>query len=208
MQRVNPTRIELLKLRRKLTILKRGYKLLKDKRDGLMREFMRNVKEVLRLRKELKEKLKSLAKLSVLASGGEDLKMIEKNFSFPFKEIILEAKIKSVMGKKLPEFSFSFKDKTKEKDLFYSLISTNFYFDEFVEKLKETIELMFEVSLKEHALRLLAEEIETTRRRVNALQYKIIPTVEEQIKYIRQKIDEQERSDITIRIKLKSLIGE
>lgn len=203
MEKVKPTRIELLKLKDRLKKSKRGHKLLKEKRDGLMKRFMDIVKQAKVKRGEMEEKLSEAGRDFALASSSFSQKEIEQFFLIPSSEIKLEMQEENIMGVKVPNF----KCEVHKKDNDYSYISFPMSMEKSIKKYQDLLGLMLELANIEHAARLLSFEIEKTRRRVNALEYIIIPQIERSIKYISSKLDENERFEKVIRMKIKELIA-
>ena len=199
---VNPTRMEMLKLKKRLKTAEQGHKLLKDKRDGLMKEFIKIIKEARELRKKIEPELQNAFQDFIFASASTYPRRIEQALSISRKEISLEASTKNVMGVNIPVFDY------KEKDGYipYSLIQTPSDLDEVIETLSRVLERMVVLAQIEHSAKLLALEIEKTRRRVNALEYVFIPDIKETIKYIESKLSEQERSVLITLMKIKNQI--
>lgn len=199
---VNPTRMEMLKLKKRLKTAEQGHKLLKDKRDGLMKEFIKIIKEARELRKKIEPELQNAFQDFIFASASTYPRRIEQALSISRKEISLEASTKNVMGVNIPVFDY------KEKDGYipYSLIQTPSDLDEAIETLSRVLERMVVLAQIEHSAKLLALEIEKTRRRVNALEYVFIPDIKETIKYIESKLSEQERSVLITLMKIKNQI--
>ncbi len=197
--KINPTRMELIKLKRKLVTAKRGHKLLKEKRDGLMKEFMAIIKEVKGAREEIENTISKAFKSFLFASADMTREEIEESLFIPSKKVILEAKTKNIMSVKVPEFKF----KEEGNYLSYSLATTSSQMDSALSKFSDCLGILVNIAQKEHAAKLMAEEIEKTRRRVNALEYVFIPNMEETIKYITAKLNEQERSAIITVMKIK-----
>jgi V/A-type H+-transporting ATPase subunit D len=203
MQKVKPTRIELLKLKDRLKKSQRGHKLLKEKRDGLMKRFMDIVKQAKTRRKEMEEKLAQAGRDFAIVSSSFSEKEVEEFFLIPSYDIQVQAKEENVMGVKVP----SFRCDIAKKDTDYSYISFPIGMEKSIKKFQDVLSLMLELANIEHAARLLSFEIEKTRRRVNALEYIIIPQIERNIKYISSKLDENERFEKVIRLKIKELIA-
>lgn len=199
---INPTRMELLKLKRRLRTAERGYKLLKDKRDGLMKEFM----AIIRQAKEYREKIETILgqgfKSFVFASADMQPEMMNEALAVPTKKITLEATTKNVMSVNIPQLSYT----EEGEPLCYSLLSTPSDLDTSLLIFSAALEDMVKLAEIEHSARLLAEEIEKTRRRVNALEYVFIPDIKETIKYIETKLTEQERGVIITLMKVKEKI--
>lgn len=199
---VNPTRIELLTLKKKLSTAKRGHKLLKEKRDGLMKEFMSIIREVRDLRSKLEGGLAQGFKHFGFAAADMSAPELEEAIAMPTRKVTLAAETKNVMSVNIPQFSFS-----AEGDyLSYSLATTSSSLDDAMDLFADSLRDMVELAQKEHSARLLAVEIEKTRRRVNALEHFFIPATQETIKYITNKLNEQERGTIITLMKVKDMM--
>ncbi len=199
---INPTRMELLKLKRRLKTAERGYKLLKDKRDGLMKEFMAIIRRAKEYRVKTETTLGQGFKSFVFASADMRPEMLNETLAVPSKKIALEAITKNVMSVNIPQFAYK-----EEGDPFcYSLLSTPADLDTAILIFSEALKDMVKLAEVEHSARLLADEIEKTRRRVNALEYVFIPNIKETIKYIEAKLAEQERGVLITLMKVKEKI--
>lgn len=199
---VNPTRQELLKLKIKLKTALRGHKLLKEKRDGLMKEFMGKIKEAKRLRQETEKDLAGAFRAFAFAAADMRKEVIEEALCYPQKKVSLEAKTKNVMSVMIPEFEV----KEEGDFLSYSLSTTSSVLDDSLKTFSDIIKDLITLAELEHSCRLLAIEIEKTRRRVNALEYVFIPEMQETIRYITAKLNEQERGTIVTLMKVKDII--
>lgn len=204
---VNPTRMELSNLNKRLGIATRGHKLLKDKQDELMRQFIVLIKRNKELRTEVEKELEGSFKNFFLASAAMSPEMLEEAVSFPKETITLDIKKKNVMSVHVPVMHVRRKLEGDKGSIYpYGFVQTSSELDDAIAKLYETIPKLLELAEVEKACQLMADEIEKTRRRVNALEYRTIPDLEETIKYIRMKLDESERSTITRLMKVKDLI--
>jgi len=200
---VNPTRMELIKLKRRVVTAKRGHKLLKEKRDGLMKQFMAIIKEARTLRETIEKDLSGAFKAFVFASADMRPEVMQEALAYPSIKTTLEVDTQNVMSVNIPQFKMQ-----KEGDfLSYGLASTSSDLDESLEIFSQVLEDMVKLAEIEHSARLLSEEIEKTRRRVNALEYVFIPNMEETIKYISAKLTEQERSAFATLMSLKDKIA-
>jgi len=199
---VNPNRMELLRLKRRLTLARRGYKLLKDKRDALIQKFIQVVKENRKIREEFEIKMRECMNrfiISVLAMGNNEKEAI---FIFPKRHTKVKIKYQNVMSVQVPRYEIN-----EIGDLYtYGMISSSPELDNAVKKYKEIIPLMIKMAELEKTVVLLAEEIEKTRRRVNALEYVMIPNLEETIKFITMKLDEMARSNNSALMRIKEMI--
>ena len=196
---INPTRQELIKLKRKQKTAIRGHKLLKEKRDGLMKQFMEIIREAKEMRKSMEDQLAKGFESFVFAAADMRPEVMEEALSLPAKKTSLQSTTKNVMSVNVPQFKF----KEEGDFLCYSLKSTPSDLDEALKKFNEALPEMIKLAQVEHSAKLLAEEIEKTRRRVNALEYVLIPNNQETIKYITAKLNEQERGTIITLMKVK-----
>ena len=205
---VNPTRMELTNLKRKLVTARRGHKLLKDKRDELMRRFLDLVRENKKLRIEVEEGIKQAnAAMSVARCVMSD-KALDVALMLPTQEMSLEVGEKNVMSVMIPVFDVRFKT-ADENDIYsYGFAETSGDLDTAVKALSDIMPKMIRLAEIEKSCCLMADEIEKTRRRVNALEHVMIPQYEETIKYISMKLDENERSTTTRLMKVKDMMLE
>ncbi len=199
---VNPNRMELLKLKRRLELARRGYKLLKDKRDALIQKFIKIVAEYQETREEYDKKIRDSMNLFLLATlymGEDDLNAI---FLFPQRVIKIKTEYQNIMSVKVPKYKT-----IEEGNLYtYGMHNTSPELDNAIKKYHETIPLMIKMSELEKTIVLLTEEIEKTRRRVNALEYVMIPNLEDTIKFITMKLDEMARSTNSAIMRIKEMI--
>ena len=205
---VNPTRMELTNLKRKLVTARRGHKLLKDKRDELMRRFLDLVRENKKLRIEVEEGIKQANAAMSVASCVMSDKALDVALMLPTQEMSLEVGEKNVMSVMIPVFDVRFKT-ADENDIYsYGFAETSGDLDTAVKALSDIMPKMIRLAEIEKSCRLMADEIEKTRRRVNALEHVMIPQYEETIKYISMKLDENERSTTTRLMKVKDMMLE
>lgn len=198
---VNPNRMELLKLRRRTAIAKRGHKLLKDKLDELMKQFLGLIKKSRSLREEVEAKMDEAYTIFSIARSEVSAEEVEEALATPTAELELAAEDKRIMGVKVPHFEVRF---SGEYDC-YSLSTTPMAFDAALQYYRELIPKLVELAEMENNIKMLAIEIEKTRRRVNALEYVLIPSLQETVTYITMKLDEMERSYRTQLMKIKSM---
>lgn len=200
--------MELTNLKRKLVTARRGHKLLKDKRDELMRRFLDLVRENKKLRTEVEEGIKQAnAAMSVARCVMSD-KALDVALMLPTQEMSLEVGEKNVMSVMIPVFDVRFKT-ADENDIYsYGFAETSGDLDTAVKALSDIMPKMIRLAEIEKSCRLMADEIEKTRRRVNALEHVMIPQYEETIKYISMKLDENERSTTTRLMKVKDMMLE
>ena len=204
---VNPTRMELSKLKKRLATSSRSHKLLKDKQDELMRQFINLVKYNNKLRKEVEENLQSSLKDFVMASAVMSSEFLEEAIIYPKEKISVEVGEKNVMSVSVPVMNFKRQLEGDEGSIYpYGFANTSSELDDTLSKLYGILPQLLELAEVEKSCQLMADEIESTRRRVNALEYMTIPQLQETIKYIRMRLDENERSATTRLMKVKSMI--
>ena len=205
---VNPTRMELTNLKRKLATAMRGHKLLKDKRDELMRQFLDLVRENKALREKVEAGIHSANKNFVLARSVMDDEVLNVSLMAPRQEVFLECHTKNVMRVNIPQFEYRTKT-PDENDIYpYGYAFTSSDLDGAVKSLQDILPDMLKLAEVEKACQLLAAEIEKTRRRVNALEHVMIPQMQQKIKYIVMKLDENERSTQIRLMKVKDMMLE
>ena len=202
---VNPTRMELTRLKKKLTTAVKGHKLLKDKRDELMRQFLDLVRENMELRRKVEAGISSANKNFVIAKAGMSEEILHAALMAPKQGVYLEAGKKNVMSVDIPVFQYKTRT-ADENDIYsYGFAFTSSDLDGAVKSLADILPDMLHLSEVEKACQLMASEIEKTRRRVNALEHVIIPETQESIKYITMKLDENERSTQIRLMKVKDM---
>ncbi|EGY80653.1 V-type ATP synthase subunit D [Peptoniphilus indolicus] len=205
---VSPTRMNMTNLKGRLATSKRGHKLLKDKQDELMRRFIDLIRENKKLREEVEEELHRAFANFLLASSSTDPKMLEAAVSFPTQAIELDIEIENVMSVFIPNMKFQTKKLTESGSVYpYGYAQTTSDLDEAIDGLNKVLGRLLELAQMEKSAQLMADEIEKTRRRVNALEYKTIPDLSETVSYIRSKLDENERAGITRLMKVKDIIS-
>ncbi len=204
---VNPTRMELTRLKKRLTTATRGHKLLKDKQDELMRRFIDLVKYNNELRKDVEDKLKNSLKDFVMARALMSSEILEEAIMYPKEKISLDVNIKNIMSVNVPEMKFKRLLEDDNGSIYpYGYSNTSAELDDAIEKLYSILPKLLELAEVEKSTQLMADEIEKTRRRVNALEYMTIPQLEETIKYIQMKLEENERGALTRLMKVKSML--
>ena len=199
---VNPTRQELLKLKIKLKTAKRGHKLLKDKRDGLMKHFMSIIRQAKALREQIEKQLGRGFLAFIFYSSLTRRSAVREALLVPSQKVTLRAQTKNVMGTEVPVFTYQ----QEGNFLSYDFASTTSDLDSALQIFSDALQDMVKLAAFEHSAKLLAAEIEKTRRRVNALEYVFIPNIEETLKYITVKLNEQERGAIVALMKIKDII--
>jgi V/A-type H+-transporting ATPase subunit D len=206
---VNPTRMELSNLKRRLVTAKRGHKLLKDKQDELMRKFIELIKRNKELRVEVEKELSQSFKDFLIASAVMSPQMLEEAVAFPNEKINVDITMKNIMSVYVPVMNFKREMQNEDEGSIYpyGYAQTSSELDDAILKLYNILSKLLELAEVEKSCQLMADEIEKTRRRVNALEYRTIPDLEVTIKYIRMKLDENERSTITRLMKVKDIIN-
>lgn len=196
---VNPNRMELLRLRRRIVLAERGYKLLKDKLEELMRQFLETMRRLYELQGEVNTKLHKIFLAFAVARAGNSQEELER--FIPEGKIILETKKGRILNLSIPRFEI------KEVELSdYDLAATESELDIGLKKTREILPELLEMSRLWKAAEQLSSEIETTRRRVNALEYILIPSIKETIKYISGRLEEMERSYQVQLMRVKEII--
>ena len=206
---VNPNRMEMSKLKGRLVTSKRGHKLLKDKQDELMRRFIDLVRRNNELRKSVEAELIEAYKDFVLVGAITSPEFLEEAVMFPREHISLEINMKNVMSVMVPEMKFTRAMEGDDSSIFpYGFGGTTDELDRALTKLFDLLPRLLELGEVEKTCNLMADEIEKTRRRVNALEYMTIPQLEDTIKYIQMKLDENDRGATTRLMKFKSMMAE
>ncbi len=203
---VNPTRMELTKLKKKLVTARRGHKLLKDKRDELMRIFLELVRENKRLRREVEAGVTQANRHMAVARSVMSDKALNVALLLPSQSMSLEITEKNVMSVMIPQYTAKLKTADEHDIYSYGFASTSCDLDIAVKALSDIMPQMLRLTEVEKSCQLMAAEIEKTRRRVNALEHVMIPQYEETIKYITMKLDENERSATTRLMKIKDMM--
>ena len=203
---VNPTRQELTRLKGRLKTSIRGHKLLKDKRDELMKQFMDVVRENRALRKKVEEALNQAHASFTVASAIMSSEMLEQSLLYPKQSVELDMTFQNIMSVNVPVYQFRTKSDDAGEIYPYGFAATSGELDGAVDALSGVFQDMLKLAEIEKTSQLLAEEIEKTRRRVNALEYVKIPQMEEAIKYISMKLDENERSNTIRLMKVKDML--
>ena len=199
---VNPNRMELLKLRKRVKLAQRGHKLLKDKQEELMRQFMSFIGESRRLRSELEEKLQRGQKAFLAARSQMPREMIEDALSFTPQKAELEVSQVPIMNLRIPQFQLDWNPAGAP----YGFAHTSGDLDQAVRILGEALPSLIQVAETENTIQVIAAELEKTRRRVNALEHILIPNLEDTIKEITAKLNELERGNLVRLMKVKDIV--
>ena len=203
---VNPTRMELSRLRKRLGTATRGHKLLKDKQDELVRQFILLVKKNQELRKKMDSSLQKGMKEYVLASSVIPDHVLKEAFSIPFNKVSLDVQTKSIMNTEVPVLNTMYQEDSDVDDFSYGFVSTTSELDLSLDYLDSMLPLMLQLAEIEKTCQLIAKEIETTKRRVNALEYLTIPNLTETIAHIENTLDENERGNVTRLMKVIDIL--
>lgn len=203
---VNPTRMELNNLKKRVVTARRGHKLLKDKRDELVKQFMNIVKENKKLREICERMLGEAQNDFMLSRASISDDIIEESLMYPKSRIRLDVQTRNIMGVKVPVIT-NIDDTEKDPNIYpYGILSTAAELDSALYNITEVLPYLIRLAEKEKTVQLMASEIERTRRRVNALEYVMIPQLEETIKYITMKLDENERGNTSRLMKVKDMM--
>lgn len=205
---VNPTRMELTRLKKKLVTASRGHKLLKDKRDELMRQFLDMARENMELRKEVEAGIKAANTGFVIAKAGMNEQTLSTALMAPKQEVRIALGDRNVMSVDIPVYDYKTKSANSNDIYSYGFAFTSGELDDAVKSLSDILPDMLRLAEVEKSCQMLAAEIEKTRRRVNALEHVIIPETREGIKYISMKLDENERSTQVRLMKVKDMMLE
>ena len=205
---VNPTRMELTRLKKKLVTASRGHKLLKDKRDELMRQFLDMARENMELRKKVEAGIKAANTNFVIAKAGMNEQTLSTALMAPKQEVRIALGDRNVMSVDIPVYDYKTKSANSNDIYSYGFAFTSGELDDAVKSLSDILPDMLRLAEVEKSCQMLAAEIEKTRRRVNALEHVIIPETREGIKYISMKLDENERSTQVRLMKVKDMMLE
>jgi V/A-type H+-transporting ATPase subunit D len=200
--------MEQTRLKRRLVTARRGHKLLKDKRDELMRQFLEIVRRNLQLRKKVEKALEKAHSSFTIASAVMSPEMLEEALMYPKQSVSLELATKNIMSVNVPVYRFKMKSDNPSEIFPYGFATTSGELDDAVLYLSQTLHDLLELAQSEKTAQMLALEIEKTRRRVNALEYVMIPQLVETIRYIRMKLEENERGNTTRLMKVKDMMLE
>jgi len=199
---INPTRMALLGLKKKLKSAQRGHKLLKDKQDGLMQKFMEIIREAKRMREEVEEKLGAAFKNFIRAGSLMPEEFVEGALLYSTAKTKLTVETKNVMSVRIPQFKLE----TEGDVITYGYLQTSGELDMSLQSFQDVFPLLIELAEIEKSAEALADELEKTRRRVNALEYRMIPDLRDTIKFIQMKLGEMERGSIINTMVVKAKI--
>lgn len=205
---VNPTRMVLTSLKNRLRVAVKGHKMLKDKRDELMKQFLELARENKALREQVEALIGDVYSNFVIASAVMSSEVLEEALMYPKQGVTIEVGRKNVMSVDVPVFDFKTTTDDTANIYPYGFANTSAELDNAIENLSNIFPELLKLAAVEKEVQLLAAEIEKTRRRVNALEYVMIPQLEETIKYIQMKLDENERGNQTRLMKVKDMMLE
>ena len=203
---VNPTRMQLSKLKKQLVTAVRGHKMLKDKRDELMRQFLELVRETRDLRDKVERELENCNAHFVNASAVMSKQALDGSLLSPKQQVNLEISAKNVMSVEIPQFEAGKRTADKGDIVPYGFAFTTFELDDAVMSLDKILPDMIKLAQYEKSCELMSAEIEKTRRRVNSLEHVMIPRYQETIKFISMKLEENDRSSRTRLMKVKDML--
>ena len=202
-----PTRMELTRLKKKLVTARKGHKLLKDKRDELMRQFLIMVRENKELREQVEKGIAQANRGFALARSSMSDEAVRVAFMAPKQKVSLDVAYNNIMSVNVPVYTFETRTSDAADMFSYGFAFTSADLDDAVSQLSEVFPLMLKLAQTEKSCQLMAAEIEKTRRRVNALEHVMIPNYAETIKYISMKLDEQARSTTSQLMKVKEIVS-
>jgi len=205
---ISPTRMELTRLKARLKTATRGHKLLKDKRDELMRQFLDIVRQNRQLRARVDEGLSRANRALTVASAVMSPELLEQSLLYPRQSVELDMTFNNIMSVKVPVYRYTTRNTDPSEIYPYGFAQTSGDLDDALAAMADVFQDMLELAQVEKTMQLLAEEIEKTRRRVNALEYVLIPEMQEKIKYISMKLEENDRSTKVRLMKVKDMVLE
>jgi len=203
---VNPTRMELTRLKIRLKTARRGHKLLKDKRDELMKQFLEIVRQNRALRLKVEAALIKANNSFTVASAAMSPEFLEEALIYPKQSVALNLEYKNIMSVDVPVYEFKTANEDPSDIFSYGFATTLGELDDAVLALSQILPDLLQLAQIEKSVQLLSQEIEKTRRRVNALEYVMIPQLEETIRYIVMKLDENERGNLSRLMKVKDMM--
>jgi V/A-type H+-transporting ATPase subunit D len=203
---VNPTRMVLSSLKKRVRTAARGHKLMKDKRDELMKKFIDLARENKALRDKVEERIVNVYAGFTIAGAVMSREILEESLMYPKQRVEVKVSYANIMSVNVPVLDFRYKSPDNADIYPYGFAGTSGELDGAIRSLAEVFPVMLELAAIEKRTALLAEEIEKTRRRVNALEYIVIPQLRETIKFIRMKLDESERENQTRLMKVKDMM--
>ena len=202
---MKPTRMELRRLKSQLATSTSGHKLLKDKQDELMRQFIKLIRENNTLLAKVENGLVDSMQDFVLAKSLENDQIVQGLFAVPSKEISLRMQTESIMSVRVPRMFTDIYEHGQSDRAYYSYSNSNSGMDEAIDSISASLDDLLKLAEIEKTCQLMADEIEKTRRRVNSLEFRTIPQLEETIYFIEMKLEESERANVTRMMKVKDM---
>jgi len=199
---VGATRMQLLQLKKRLAVARRGHKLLKDKQEELMRVILALVSEIRESRQLVEAGMARILQRFAIARAAYGAEALDEAVMLPSKQISVTVTTRNIMSVKVPVFRKQISGKTR----CYGFAETSGELDVALAELDELLDPLLILAEKEKSLELLSDEMERTRRRVNALEFVLIPDIEETVKFINLKLSEAERGDQTRLMRVKEII--
>lgn len=203
---VNPTRMQLTKLKKQLMTAVRGHKMLKDKRDELMRQFLELVRETRDIRDKVEAQINECNAHFVNASAVMSKESLDASLLSPKQQVNIETESKNVMSVEIPQFAASSRTNDSGDIYPYGFAFTSFELDDAILSLNNVLPDLIKLAQMEKSCELMSAEIEKTRRRVNSLEHVMIPRYQDTIKYISMKLEENDRSSRTRLMKVKDML--
>lgn len=200
--KVNPTRVNLLSLRKRVKTAQRGHKLLKDKRDGLMKHFMELIRETKTVREEVEKEMSDIFRDFLKAGAIMSPSAMEAALLASTAKLMLEVQTKNVMSVHIPKFEAEFTGKA----VGFTTVGTSSALETALQKLQDLFPKLLKIAELEKAAEALADEIEKTRRRVNTLEYRMIPDLKDTVRFITMKLEESARDTLVSVMRIKSMI--
>lgn len=207
-KQINATRMELTRLKKRLKVARRGHKLLKDKRDELMKQFLSLVQRNRELRKKVETMMMQVHHNFLIARAVMSSEILEEALMLPKQRVSAAVSHRNIMSVEVPVIDFTVENEDAANIYPYGFATTSGELDSAIRTLSEVLPFLLELAQMEKSVQLLAEEIEKTRRRVNALEYVMIPELTESIRYITMKLDENERGNLSRLMKVKDMMLE
>lgn len=206
--RVNPTRMELTRLKKALAVARKGHKLLKDKRDELMRQFLEIVRESKLLREKVDDRIREANESFTIANSVMQSEILTSALMMPKQSVKLAIKPKNIMSVNVPTYEIEYRTHNPNDIYSYGYAFTSGDLDTAIDRLSNVLPDLLRLAELEKSIQLIASEIEKTRRRVNALEHVMIPDYQDTIKYIAMKLEENERSSTARLMKVKDMMLE
>lgn len=199
---VSATRMQMMKLRKRLAVARRGHKLLKDKQEELMRQILDLIKEVRKHRTKAEAETGRVLGRFAVARNAFEPKYLDEAVMLPTRKVSVQVETRNILNIKVPVF----KKEISGRMRCYGFATTSGELDFALMALDGLLDSLLVLAEKEKTLELLASELEKTRRRVNALEFVLIPDIQEAVKFIALKLAESERSALTRLMRVKEII--